>query len=74
MYWQAMLCSDRDDQDVQKRARQEVLDVLGDEPFDVWPTLDQLKEFPYLTRIMKEVCGIKMLNPLCITHTNMVLF
>ncbi|CAO3671169.1 unnamed protein product [Umbelopsis ramanniana] len=40
--------------DVQKRARQEVLDVLGDEPLDVWPTLDQLKEFPYLTRIMKE--------------------
>jgi hypothetical protein len=66
MYWQAMLFSDRDDQDVQKRARQEVLDVLGDEPLDVWPTLEQLKEFPYLTRIMKEVYSIKMLNPLCI--------
>ncbi|KAI8579676.1 hypothetical protein K450DRAFT_240982 [Umbelopsis ramanniana AG] len=40
--------------DIQTRARQEVLSVLGDEPLDVWPTLDQLKEFPYLTRIMKE--------------------
>jgi hypothetical protein len=34
-----------------------VLDILGDEKFDVWPTLEQLKEFTYLTRIMKEVDG-----------------
>ncbi|KAG2175879.1 hypothetical protein INT44_000357 [Umbelopsis vinacea] len=40
--------------DIQTRARKEVLSVLGDEPLDVWPTLEQLKEFPYLTRIMKE--------------------
>ncbi|KAI9276460.1 cytochrome P450 [Umbelopsis sp. AD052] len=40
--------------DIQKKARQEVLDVLGDEPLDVWPTLEQLKKFPYLSKVMKE--------------------
>ncbi|KAH8552509.1 cytochrome P450 [Umbelopsis sp. PMI_123] len=41
-------------QDIQAKARKEVLDILGDEKFDVWPTLQQLKEFTYLTKIMKE--------------------
>ncbi|KAI8579674.1 hypothetical protein K450DRAFT_240971 [Umbelopsis ramanniana AG] len=40
--------------DIQTKARREVLGVLGDEPLDAWPTVDQLKEFPYLTKIMKE--------------------
>ncbi|KAI9276458.1 cytochrome P450 [Umbelopsis sp. AD052] len=40
--------------DIQTKARREVLDVLGDDPLDVWPTVDQLKEFPYLTKVMKE--------------------
>ncbi|KAI8579671.1 hypothetical protein K450DRAFT_240961 [Umbelopsis ramanniana AG] len=39
---------------IQAKARKEVLDVLGDEPLDVWPTLEQLKEFPYLSKVMKE--------------------
>ncbi|CAO3671177.1 unnamed protein product [Umbelopsis ramanniana] len=40
--------------DIQAKARQEVLGVLGDGAYESWPTLDQLKDFPYLSRVMKE--------------------
>jgi Cytochrome P450 len=45
-------------QDIQDRARKEVLEVLGDKESGISPTLDQLKELTYLTRVMKEVCVI----------------
>ncbi|KAI8579670.1 hypothetical protein K450DRAFT_240950 [Umbelopsis ramanniana AG] len=48
--------------DVQSKALQEVLDVLGDEPSDVWPTLEQLKQFPYLSKVMKE--AIRLAPPI----------
>jgi hypothetical protein len=40
---------------LQEKARQEVLDVLGDEKDDAWPTLEQLKNLHYLSKVMKEV-------------------
>ncbi|KAG2175882.1 hypothetical protein INT44_000360 [Umbelopsis vinacea] len=48
--------------DIQAKARQEVLDVLGDEPSDVWPTLEQFKQFPYLSKVMKE--AIRLAPPI----------
>ncbi|OZJ04256.1 hypothetical protein BZG36_02467 [Bifiguratus adelaidae] len=46
--------------EMQKRAREEVLCVLGDEPEDVIPTIQQTKNFPYLTQIINETLR---LNP-----------
>ncbi|RCI02684.1 cytochrome P450-dit2 [Rhizopus stolonifer] len=40
--------------DVQHKLRQEVLDILGDTPMDVVPTLDQLKTMEYLNLVLKE--------------------
>ncbi|EIE80372.1 hypothetical protein RO3G_05077 [Rhizopus delemar RA 99-880] len=39
---------------VQNKLRQEIISVLGDDPKDVVPTLDQLKEMPYLNLVLKE--------------------
>lgn len=55
--------------DIQKKAREEVLSVLGDEPQDVLPTKEDLKEMKYLDAVIKEVCDYqcmafaKMLMP-----------
>ncbi|KAL7327302.1 hypothetical protein PS15p_205755 [Mucor circinelloides] len=39
---------------VQKKARQEVLDILGDDPCDVTPTLEDLKKLNYVNMVIKE--------------------
>ncbi|CAO3680910.1 unnamed protein product [Rhizopus stolonifer] len=39
---------------VQNKLRQEVINVLGDEPMDVEPTLEQLKGFKYMDLVIKE--------------------
>ncbi|OBZ91245.1 hypothetical protein A0J61_00715 [Choanephora cucurbitarum] len=44
--------------DIQQRAREEAIRVLGDEPKDALPTLDQTKQFPYINQIIKEVLRI----------------
>ncbi|OBZ89858.1 hypothetical protein A0J61_02096 [Choanephora cucurbitarum] len=41
--------------DIQHRARQEVLSVLGNEPKGVHPTLEQIKHMRYIYAIIKEV-------------------
>jgi len=41
---------------IQKKAREEVLSVLGDEAKDVLPTKEDLKEMKYLDAVIKEVC------------------
>ncbi|KAG0176713.1 hypothetical protein DFQ28_006914 [Apophysomyces sp. BC1034] len=41
-------------QDIQHKAREEVIRILGDEPTDVLPTIANMKEMTYLTMIMKE--------------------
>ncbi|KAG2199879.1 hypothetical protein INT46_009819 [Mucor plumbeus] len=40
--------------EIQKRAREEVLHVLGDSPEDIIPTLEQTKQLSYVNMIMKE--------------------
>ncbi|KAF1802679.1 cytochrome P450 [Mucor lusitanicus] len=40
--------------DVQRKAREEVLHILGDEPRDVDPTMEDLKRMDYMTLIIKE--------------------
>ncbi|KAG2228009.1 hypothetical protein INT45_012033 [Circinella minor] len=41
--------------DIQEKARQESINVLGSELVDVFPTLQDSKNFPYLDMIIKEV-------------------
>ncbi|KAI8150362.1 cytochrome P450 [Fennellomyces sp. T-0311] len=45
-------------QDMQRRARKEVINVLGDEPEDVIPTAEQAREMPYINMIIKETLRI----------------
>lgn len=42
-------------QHVQQKLREEIIGVLGDEPVDIVPTLEQLKEMPYLNLVIQEV-------------------
>ncbi|KAI9269153.1 cytochrome P450 [Phascolomyces articulosus] len=46
--------------DIQAKAREEVFAVLGDEPKDVLPTVDDCRKFSYIDMIIKE--GLR-LNP-----------
>ncbi|KAI8644190.1 cytochrome P450 [Parasitella parasitica] len=39
---------------VQRKARQEVLNILGDEPMDVIPTAEDLKKLDYVNMVIKE--------------------
>ncbi|KAI8093090.1 cytochrome P450 [Halteromyces radiatus] len=39
---------------LQQRARDEAIAVLGDAPEDVYPTLDDIKKFDFISQIMKE--------------------
>lgn len=59
--------------DMQRKAREEAIKVLGDEPQDVFPTLEQTREFPYINMIIKEVCtyddGNESHLPLLLTNT-----
>ncbi|CEP12637.1 hypothetical protein [Parasitella parasitica] len=40
--------------EIQKRVREEVLQILGDSPEDIIPTLEQTKQLNYLNMVMKE--------------------
>ncbi|KAI8368533.1 cytochrome P450 [Blakeslea trispora] len=44
--------------EVQQKAREEAIRVLGDDPTDVLPTLEQIKEFNYINQVMKETLRI----------------
>ncbi|KAI7886186.1 cytochrome P450 [Lichtheimia hyalospora FSU 10163] len=45
-------------QDVQDKARQEAIRILGDEPKDEIPTLEQLKDVTYINMVIKEALRI----------------
>ncbi|GAA5798150.1 hypothetical protein HPULCUR_003550 [Helicostylum pulchrum] len=40
--------------DVQRKLREEILEVLGDDPIDVFPTLEELKQMNYIDQVIKE--------------------
>lgn len=40
--------------DVQRKLREEILSVLGDEPIDIFPTLEELKQMNYINLVIKE--------------------
>ncbi|KAF7726767.1 cytochrome P450-dit2 [Apophysomyces ossiformis] len=40
--------------DIQRKAREEVLKVLGDEPIDVFPSIQECKRMQYIDNIIKE--------------------
>jgi hypothetical protein len=42
-------------QDVQQRAREEILEILGDDNVDVMPTMEQCKAMEYVNQVIKEV-------------------
>ncbi|KAI9307942.1 cytochrome P450 [Cunninghamella echinulata] len=40
--------------EIQQRAREEAISILGDDAHDVYPTIDQLKEFTFINQVIKE--------------------
>ncbi|KAI8144465.1 cytochrome P450 [Fennellomyces sp. T-0311] len=44
--------------DIQRKAREEVIRVLGNEPIDILPTVEQLREMPYIGMVIKETLRI----------------
>ncbi|KAI8891346.1 cytochrome P450 [Backusella circina FSU 941] len=45
-------------QDVQQRAREEILEILGNESVDIIPTMDQCKAMKYVNQVIKETLRI----------------
>lgn len=43
-----------------------MLHILGDEPRDVDPTMEDLKRMEYMTLIIKEVCARKLISYYCL--------
>ena len=48
--------------DVQQKLREEVSRILGDDPVDVVPTIDDLKKMEYLYLVIREVCMVVHIN------------
>jgi cytochrome P450 len=44
--------------DIQQKAREEAIGILGDEPVDVLPTVEDTKRMTYINQIMKETLRI----------------
>ncbi|KAI9345052.1 cytochrome P450, partial [Pilaira anomala] len=47
-----------ENQDIQERARQEAISILGDEPRDILPSLEDTKKMTYINQIIKETLRI----------------
>ncbi|KAI8059778.1 cytochrome P-450 cyp509A1 [Thamnidium elegans] len=47
-----------ENQDIQQKAREEAISILGDEPYDVLPTVEDTKNMTYINQIMKETLRI----------------
>ena len=41
-------------QEIQERAREEAINVLGDEPYDITPTIEQIQQLVYVNMIIQE--------------------
>ncbi|KAL9541602.1 hypothetical protein MBANPS3_009026 [Mucor bainieri] len=44
--------------EIQERAREEIINILGDEPRDIVPNFDDLKQMDYIDQIIKETLRI----------------
>ncbi|KAI8077707.1 cytochrome P450 [Halteromyces radiatus] len=53
--------------DVQEKARQEAIRILGDKPMDVLPTIEDIRKMTYINAVMKET--MRLHNPLLATTT-----
>ncbi|KAI8090035.1 cytochrome P450 [Halteromyces radiatus] len=53
--------------EVQEKARQEVIKVLGDDPVDVLPSIEELRQIPYLDMVLKE--NLRRYGPAAMTIT-----
>ncbi|KAG2204329.1 hypothetical protein INT47_009371 [Mucor saturninus] len=49
--------------DIQQKAREEAIHILGDEPEDVLPTLEETRRMTYINQIMKETLRINGPTP-----------
>lgn len=58
-------------QEIQARARQEAISILGDEPIDVLPTVEESKQMIYINQIMKETLRINTPVPVVIPRVTM---
>ncbi|KAI8054841.1 cytochrome P450 [Thamnidium elegans] len=47
-----------ENQGIQEKARQEAISILGDEPCDILPTIEDTKKMTYINQIMKETLRI----------------
>ncbi|KAI9345051.1 cytochrome P450 [Pilaira anomala] len=47
-----------ENQDIQERARQEAISILGDEPRDILPSIEDTKKMTYINQVMKETLRI----------------
>ncbi|KAG1054567.1 hypothetical protein G6F43_003416 [Rhizopus delemar] len=54
---------------VQQKLREEIIGVLGDEPVDIVPTLEQLKKMSYLNLVIQEVENMKHMKVLPGCHS-----
>ena len=41
-------------QEIQERAREEAINVLGDAPYDITPTIEQIQQLVYINMIIQE--------------------
>jgi len=46
---------------IQDKARQEIIDLIGDEPMDIVPSFEDTKHMPYLTMVVRE--AMRMIPP-----------
>ncbi|KAI9360255.1 cytochrome P450 [Pilaira anomala] len=52
--------------EIQERAREEALAILGDEPVDVLPTIEETKQMTYINQVIKETLRINGPLPILI--------
>ncbi|KAI8883547.1 cytochrome P450 [Backusella circina FSU 941] len=55
-------------QEIQQRAREEAISILGDKPEDVLPTIEDTKKMEYIYQIMKETLRINGPAPNVVTR------
>ncbi|KAG2219787.1 hypothetical protein INT45_008878 [Circinella minor] len=59
------ICEFAKNPDIQEKARQEIINILGDSSENITPTIEQTKQMTYLNQVIKETLRIH--NPLCTT-------